>query len=131
MKALFRFLAGRRGATAIEFAFLALPFVILLLGLIEFGRALHIRNGLDNAADRAQRQIIIDAAATSTSLTTSARDTFLAGDPAKLEVLLSEGASGDTAYRMLQLSYTMTLLIPIPLGGQVVLSTSRKVALPN
>lgn len=126
-----RFLAGTRGATAVEFALVALPFVILMLGLIEFGRALHIRNGLDNAADRAQRQIIIDAAATSTSLTTSARATFLAGDPDKLQVILSEGTSGSTNYRTVKLSYTMTLLIPIPMGGDVVLSTSRKVALSD
>ena len=124
-----RFLSGSRGATAVEFALVALPFVILMLGLIEFGRALHIRNGLDNAADRAQRQIIIDAAATSTSLTASARATFLAGDANKLLVVLSEGTSGSTTYRTVDLSYTMTLLVPIPMSGDVVLTTSRKVAL--
>lgn len=126
-----RFLSGSRGATAVEFALVALPFVILMLGLIEFGRALHIRNGLDNAADRAQRQIIIDAAATSTSLTASARATFLAGDANKLLVVLSEGTSGSTSYRTVDLSYTMTLLVPIPMSGDVVLTTSRKVALSD
>ena len=126
-----RFLSGSRGATAVEFALVALPFVILMLGLIEFGRALHIRNGLDNAADRAQRQIIIDATATSTSLTTSARATFLAGDPGKLLVVLSEGTSGSTTYRTVELSYTMTLLVPIPMSGDIVLSTHRKVALSD
>lgn len=124
-----RFLSGSRGATAVEFALVALPFVILMLGLIEFGRALHIRNGMDNAADRAQRQIILDAAATSSSLTTSARATFLAGDPSKLLVVLSEGTSGSTTYRIVELSYTMTLLVPIPMNGDIVLSTHRKVAL--
>jgi Flp pilus assembly protein TadG len=124
-----RFLSGSRGATAVEFALVALPFVILMLGLIEFGRALHIRNGMDNAADRAQRQIILDAAATSSSLTTSARATFLAGDPGKLLVVLSEGTSGSTTYRIVELSYTMTLLVPIPMNGDIVLSTHRKVAL--
>jgi Flp pilus assembly protein TadG len=124
-----RFLSGSRGATAVEFALVALPFVILMLGLIEFGRALHIRNGMDNAADRAQRQIILDAAATSSSLTTSARATFLAGDPGKLLVVLSEGTSGSTTYRIVELSYTMTLLVPIPMNGDIVLSTRRKVAL--
>ncbi len=126
-----RFLSGSRGATAVEFALVALPFVVLMLGLIEFGRALHIRNGLDNAADRAQRQIIIDAAATSTSLTASARATFLAGDANKLLVVLSEGTSGSTTYRTVDLSYTMTLLVPIPMSGDVVLTTSRKVALSD
>lgn len=123
------FRSGSRGATAIEFALLALPFVILIIGLIEFGRALHIRNSLDNSADRAQRQIIIDAASTSTSLTATARDAFLAGDPTKLQVVLSDGTSGTTNYRTIQLSYTMNLLIPIPTGGDVTLTTSRKVVL--
>ncbi len=126
-----RLLADIRGATAVEFALVALPFVILMLGLIEFGRALHIRHGLDNAADRAQRQIIIDAAATSTSLTTSARADFLAGDRDKLHVVVSSGTSGGIPYRAIELSYTMTLLVPIPMKGDVVLSTQRKVALSN
>lgn len=131
MKRSRKFLAGGRGATAVEFALLALPFVILLLGLIEFGRALHIRNSLSNAADKAQRQIIIDAAVTSTALTDGARASFLAGNPNNLQVVITAGASGGTNYRIVQLSYTMTLLIPIPMGGDVVLSTSRKVALEN
>ena len=81
--------------------------------------------------DRAQSQIIINAAATSTSLTASARAAFLAGDANKLLVVLSEGTSGSTTYRTVDLSYTMTLLVPIPMSGDVVLTTSRKVALSD
>ncbi len=131
MKKKHGFLADRRGATAVEFALVALPFVMLLLGLIEFGRALHIKNGLDYAADRTQRQIIIDGTANSTELASGARKAFLAGDPNKLQVTLAAGSSGGTNFRTVRLSYAMTLLVPIPKGVDVVLSTSRKVVLAN
>ena len=81
--------------------------------------------------DREQSQIIINAAATSTSLTTSAQATFLAGDPGKLLVVVSEGTSGGTTYRKVKLSYIITLLVPIPMNGDVVLTNSRKVALSD
>ena len=81
--------------------------------------------------DRAQSQIIIDAVATSTSLRTRARATFLAGDPGKLLVVVSEGMSGGTTYHTVKLSYIIALLVPIPMNGDVVLMTSRKVALSD
>ena len=39
------------GVTAIEFAFVGLLAISLILGIIEFGRALFIRNELAFAAD--------------------------------------------------------------------------------
>jgi Flp pilus assembly protein TadG len=126
-----KFLAETRGATAIEFALLVLPFVILLIGLVEFGRALHIRNGLDSAADKVQRLIIIDPEASITDATSTARAAFLAGDSSQLSVDVQAGTSGSVDYLSIDLSYTMTLLIPVIAGGDVVLSISRKVALPN
>ncbi len=44
---------------------------------------------------------------------------------------MSSGTSGGIPYRAIELSYTMTLLVPIPMKGDVVLSTQRKVALSN
>jgi len=129
VKTLREYLQGNRGATAVEFALLALPFVILIIGLIEFGRALHIRSGLDTAADRAQRLILIDPNSSLSTITTGARAAFHIGDPENLSVDLQTGTSGSITYRSIELAYTMTLLIPITGGADIVLSTSRKVAL--
>lgn len=55
--ALRRFARARQGATAIEFAIIALPFMILLFGIIELGMVFLVSVTLQNATDNAARQI--------------------------------------------------------------------------
>jgi Flp pilus assembly protein TadG len=52
-----RFLRARRGATAVEFAFVALPFISLLFATLELGMVFLVQTTLDNATDEAGRQI--------------------------------------------------------------------------
>lgn len=49
------FLSDRSGATATEFALVAVPFLLILFGLIEFGRAYWIRQSLYETAIAAAR----------------------------------------------------------------------------
>lgn len=44
-----------RGATAVEFAFLAIPLILLLVGSIEFGFALYARQAVVNASREGAR----------------------------------------------------------------------------
>jgi Flp pilus assembly protein TadG len=55
--ALRRFVRAQRGATAIEFAIIALPFMTLLFGIIELGMVFLVSTTLQNATDNAARQI--------------------------------------------------------------------------
>ena len=52
-----RFGSARRGATAVEFAFVALPFLTLLFAVLELGMVFLVSTTLQNAADAAGRQI--------------------------------------------------------------------------
>ena len=52
-----RFGSARRGATAVEFAFVALPFLTLLFAVLELGMVFLVSTTLQNAADSAGRQI--------------------------------------------------------------------------
>lgn len=52
-----RFARARRGATAVEFAIIALPFLVLLFGIIELGMVFLVYTTLQNATDAAARQI--------------------------------------------------------------------------
>jgi len=52
-----RFARARQGATAVEFAIVALPFTMLLFGIIELGTVFLVSATLDNATDRAARMI--------------------------------------------------------------------------
>ena len=60
----------RRGAAAVEFAFIAPLFFLLLAGIIEFGQAFRIEHMLSNATRRGVRSAIIEGATTSDVETT-------------------------------------------------------------
>ena len=52
-----RFCAARRGATAVEFAIIALPFFTLIFGIIELGMFYMVSTTLENATVYAARRI--------------------------------------------------------------------------
>jgi Flp pilus assembly protein TadG len=49
--------AERRGAVALEFAILAVPFLIMLLGVMEVSYDLYVQEELDTAVERASRSV--------------------------------------------------------------------------
>jgi Flp pilus assembly protein TadG len=55
--ALRRFARARRGATAVEFALIALPFLVLLFGIIELGMVFLVSVTLQNGTDNAARKL--------------------------------------------------------------------------
>ena len=76
---------GRRhAATALEFAFVAPLFFVLILGLIELGRGLMVQHLMTNAARQGCRVAVIEGKKTS-----DVNATVVA-------VLTSQGISGDT-----------------------------------
>ena len=129
MKGLRRLRSDRSGAAALEFAFVGLPFSLLLLGLIEFGRGLHIRSALDTAADRAQRAVLIDPSASAASLEDAIRATFQAGPPERLVITFGNDTIAGTDYRLVSLKYEMQLLLPAPLGRTLHIGSTRRVAM--
>lgn len=52
-----RFVAARRGATAVEFALIAAPFLALMFGVLELGLVFMVSTTLDNATEAAARTI--------------------------------------------------------------------------
>lgn len=52
-----RFVAARRGATAVEFALVAAPFLALMFGVLELGLVFMVSTTLDNATEAAARTI--------------------------------------------------------------------------
>lgn len=52
--------ASERGAVAVEFALLAPVLVMILLGIMEFGRAYNVQTSLTNAAREGVRNMAID-----------------------------------------------------------------------
>ena len=129
MKGLRRLQSDTSGAAALEFAFVGLPFILLLLGLVEFGRGLHIRSALDTAADRAQRVVFIDPTASVATIEDAIRATFQAGEPERLVFTYGTETIAGTDYRLVSLEYKMQLLLPAPLGRTLHIGSTRRVAM--
>lgn len=52
-----RFAKAREGATAVEFALIAVPFLGLIFGILELGMVFMVSTTLDNATESAAREI--------------------------------------------------------------------------
>lgn len=129
MTALRRFARHNGGAAAIEFALIGLPLIILFIGLLEFGRGLHFRSALNEAADRAQRAVLVDQALSNAELETKIRDGFHAGPSDDLMIAHGATELNGLDYRRVDLSFDMRLLLPTPLGRDITLSTDRLILL--
>jgi Flp pilus assembly protein TadG len=62
MKQSKRFESNEQGATLVEFSIAAMVFLTVMLGVIEFGRALWIHNALSDAARRGARYAVLHSA---------------------------------------------------------------------
>lgn len=67
----------RRGAALVEFALVAPVFLLLIVGSIEFGRAIMVQEALTNASREGARVGVLDGALTSD--VTTAVNTYLTG----------------------------------------------------
>lgn len=72
LKPLHRLLGDRTGAAAVEFALVVPAFLLLLIGIMEFGRLMWTQNALHYAVEEAARCSAVDTTVcTSTSTTQS------------------------------------------------------------
>ena len=61
----------RRGTSAVEFAFIAPVFFLLVIGMLEFGRAMMVQQLLTNAARQGARTATLDSTNNSSNPTPS------------------------------------------------------------
>ena len=66
-----RFAGDRRGATAIEFGFVMIPFFALLFSIFENGFLLMVGNGVEQALNTAGRQVMLGAVQKNTTINTA------------------------------------------------------------
>jgi Flp pilus assembly protein TadG len=62
MRTFRQFIKNRQGSTAIEFALLALPFLVLIFAIIELAIMYFVDSGLDAAVHKAVRQVRVGTA---------------------------------------------------------------------
>ncbi|MDQ3558402.1 MAG: pilus assembly protein, partial [Pseudomonadota bacterium] len=115
-------------AGAVEFAIVGSLLIVLLLGVIQLGWALQMRNELGKAADHAVRYVLLDPDADDEEFEQQATDyAALHGyDEDRLSVEAGETTVGDTDFRTLSVEYDMPLSIPGFPVSLVTLGVSRR-----
>jgi hypothetical protein len=114
------------GAAAVEFAIIVWALIFVCLGVIEFGRGLHVRNEMSFAADFAARKILTDPLVSDIDLTKAVDDAFLGPSPELLEVSFGDETADGVAFRTMLIQYPFSLLIP-GLRDTITLTVSRRV----
>lgn len=117
------------GAVAIEFAVVAMAAIAIFLGMIEFGRALYMRNEMSYAADHAARKILTDPTVTDDEVEKSLRDAITFGSSENLKISFAIESVEMDSFRTLQVNYPLTLLIPNLTNNTFMLTIARRVPL--
>lgn len=100
----------RRGAAAVEFALVAPLFFLLIVGMLEFGRAVMVQQILTNAAREGARAAVLDGAtanAVRNSVTTYLSNSGIAG--ATVQITPTEPATAG-------FGQPVTVRVSIPFG---------------
>lgn len=125
---------SRSGATAVEFALVCFPLLLLVLGIVEFGRALYVRNDLSHAADVAARKVLIGQVAPDASdseaqatIESAVRDHFDSGDPQQLQVSVGKVTDDGIAFRVLTIRYPLMLFLPGSTATTINLELTRRI----
>jgi Flp pilus assembly protein TadG len=123
-------LANRCGAAAVEFAIVAPVFFLLVIGMIEVGRAMMVQQVLINASRVGARQAVT-AGATSSAVQSAVQDyaTSVAVPSVSVSVSPDPAAakSGDTMTVTTSVNYNNVSWLASPwfLGGKTLTSTSK------
>jgi Flp pilus assembly protein TadG len=122
------------GATAVEFALVCLPFLLLTLGIVEFGRAFFVQNNISYAADTAARRVLIGQVPAASSdanaaadLDSAVREAFGSGDPELLEITVGKETVDGIEFRTLSIRYPFTFLVPGLRDSPIALGLSRRI----
>ncbi len=109
-------LVDRRGATMVEFALVALAFLALIFGVVEFGRVLWTLNGLHLAVQQAARWAAVhDKSCTASDGTTESFAATAAGTgvgPSAFALSCCDIGSRSNSGNKVVANYTINLFVP-------------------
>lgn len=118
------FVKARDGGTAVEFAMVAVPFLLVLLGIFEFGRIVWTREALQMVAGEAARCMGVLNSACAVSGAYSAGQTLshVEKEAQRLAVSLSSKSitlnanttcSGQAGFSSVSITYTYKTAVPL------------------
>jgi Flp pilus assembly protein TadG len=106
-------LGDRAGAAVVEFGFGIALFLMFLLGVIEFSRALWTENALQFSVEQASRYVIANPTATDGQIASYASSQLAAVDPAAVAISVSRDSFNGIAFVTVTASYPFNPVAPI------------------
>ncbi|ASY65494.1 TadZ/CpaE-like protein (plasmid) [Sinorhizobium sojae CCBAU 05684] len=113
---------------------MGLPLLLLVFGIIEFGRAFYVRNELSYAADFGARRVLIGQVAPEATdseaqakIESAVREKFDSGDPSLLEVAVGKETVDGIAFRVLSIRYPLALFLPGLSETPIMLELTRRI----
>ena len=109
----------QRGAAAVEFAVVAPVFVLLLFGMIEYGRMVMVQQMLTNATREGARRAVLDGS-TAAQVRTTVKDYLTSGSISVNDGEItvnpdpSAASSGDPVTVSLQIPFSRVSWLPSP-----------------
>lgn len=100
------------GSTALEFAVIALVFVTLAIGIVDFGRNFHQQSRLAHAADVLSRVVMLSPTAPDSTLRTRMQQTFPTLGYSDITVTFGNTIVGGRAYKVIDLSRPLMFFTP-------------------
>lgn len=112
MRAIGAYVRDTRGAAAVEFAIVGAVFVILCMGLIDFGRNFDLQGRVNHAADVAARTLFLDKSVNPAQLATRINAAFPTLGFDRMTVTMSDTSISARPYKRVTLSVPITFLTP-------------------
>ena len=112
------------GVTSVEFAFVIGLIVMIVIGTIEFGRALAAQNEMSYALGRVVRVTTLDSSTTTEQVVALLEDQLDSYDERELEVAITE-VSG-TSFMEIAVEFPFTISIPLMPVSEVMLRVATR-----
>lgn len=125
-----RFATCPSGATAIEFALVALPLFMLLIGGVEISRAMDLHNQLRRAADVAARAIMMEPTSSVATVRSAMQAVLHVPDNSPLSVTLTRETINGLNYVLIEASFPFTTFAPITSLRSATITVRRRAPSP-
>src|SRR5262245_13276255 len=98
--------AGRRGAAAVEFAFIAPMLFLVVLGLMEFGIFAWNRHSLEFATEETARAVMTKTSTTASAVEADLKSRVSGISSAALTATVTQETVGPTTFVTMNITYT-------------------------
>ncbi|MCB9964130.1 MAG: pilus assembly protein [Rhodospirillales bacterium] len=123
MNGIINYLRNNTGATAIEFALVAVPFFLIMLGVFETGRIMWTMNTIQYAVEDTGRYVAVNEGLTESDIITYAEDRLrdMSVPPTDLSVTSNTYTEYGVDWVEIDVSYELTPLLGtfIPFGTEL------------